>query len=156
MESFLWLIPLTSMLFNAAKLYEGKLVPLNQYWVTQSPQEVEAAASWLNQHTIEGDTVGGNPNISWLLKAQTIPYLQMITWYGYPTQGYENGNRRERFRCDASLENAKYAVIGDIDKRWTFGEPNVASLVQKLQEQQWHVVWEGPNYTILANPGKSQ
>lgn len=151
----LWLIPLSSLVLNVTRLTEGKMMPLNQYWVTQSPEEVEAAAAWINQHTTERDTVGGNANISWLLKAHTVPYLQMITWYGYPTQGYENGNKKERFRFDASLENTKYAVIGDIDKRWTFGEPNVVELIKKMQEQRWPVVWEGPNYTVLANPQKS-
>lgn len=99
-----------------------------------------------------GDTVGGNPNIAWLLNAEVTPYLQMITWYGIWTQGYENGNARERFRYDASLETAKFAVIGDIDQRWTFGEPNVSQLAQTLEREQWPVVWRGEHYFILANP----
>jgi len=152
LEVLLWLIPLLSFGVNFLHLEEGKLLPLNQYWVTQSTDEVEAAAQWINRHTVEEDSVGGNANISWLLKAHTIPYLQMVTWYGYPTQGYENGNKKERFRFDASLEHVKYAVVGDIDRRWAFGEPNVAVITQKIQEQKWPLVWQGPNYMIFENP----
>jgi hypothetical protein len=78
--------------------------------------------------------------------------LKVVTWYGLPTQGYENGNPRERFRYDSSLETAKFVIIGDIDQRWTFGEPNVNTLIENLQTQGWHVAWKGKHYLILANP----
>ena len=147
-----WLLPTILFLSALPLSLKGSFMPRNQYWVTQSTSEVEAAAKWLNERTTASDVVAGNANIAWLLKAQTSPYLQMITWYGYPTQGYENGNQRERFRFDASLENSKYAVIGDIDKVWTFHEPNVAFLLKKKQSGKWTVVWEGEYYTILQNP----
>ncbi len=130
----------------------GTFLPRNQYWVTQSTEEVEAAADWLNERTRPGDVVGGNANIAWLLKAETVPYLQMITWHGLPTQGYENGNARERFRFDSSLEDCKFAVIGDIDQRWTFGEPNVNILAKQMEDEKWPVAWRGKYYFILANP----
>ena len=78
--------------------------------------------------------------------------MQVVTWYGLTTQGYENGNARERFRYDSALESAKFAVVGDIDQRWTFGEPNVGTLVEKLKAQDWPVVWKGNYYLVLANP----
>lgn len=130
----------------------GTLRPRNFHWVTQSTGEVEEAAAWLNERSDEGDLVGGNPNIAWLLRAQTVPYLQMITWYGLPTQGYENRNARERFRFDSSLEAVRFAVVGDIDQRWTFGEPNVLALWEQIQREKWPLVWRGQNYLIFANP----
>jgi len=130
----------------------GTIRPRNFYWVTQSTDEVEAAAEWVNERTKAGDVVAGNANIAWLLKAETVPYLQMATWYGLPTQGYENGNARERFRFDSSVENCKFAIVGDIDRRWTFGEPNVRSLALRMESEQWPTVWQGENYLILANP----
>lgn len=130
----------------------GDFQPRNQYWVTQSTKEVEDAAQWLNARTEPRDTVAGNPNIAWLLEAETVPYLQLITWYGLPTQGYETGNRRERFRYPAGLNNCKYAIIGDIDRRWAFFEPNVGELVSRFESERWPVVWQGPNYLILKNP----
>ncbi|MEI6278416.1 MAG: glycosyltransferase family 39 protein [Verrucomicrobiae bacterium] len=145
-------LPLTLFAVALPASLAGTLTPRNHYWVTQSPAEVEAAAQWLNERTGPGDVVAGNPNIAWLLHARTVPYLQMITWYGIPTQGYENGNARERFRFDSSLENARFAVIGDIDRRWTFGEPNVIRLAERMESEKWPVVWRGPNYEILANP----
>jgi hypothetical protein len=50
------------------------------------------------------------------------------------------------------LETAKFVIIGDIDQRWTFGEPNVNTLIENLQTQGWHVAWKGKHYLILANP----
>lgn len=147
-----WIFPLASLAQMAPAALTGTLTPRNAYWVTQSTQEVEEAAAWVNAHTTPTDSVGGNANIAWLLHARTVPYLQMITWYGLTTQGYDNGNKRERFRYDASLEAAKYAIVGDIDQRWTMGEPNVGKLFDKMAEQNWPVVWRGENYLILANP----
>jgi len=145
-------LPVLLISVNLPASLAGRVIPRNQYWVTQSPAEVEAAAAWLNARTGPEDTLGGNANIAWLLKARTIPYMQMINWYGIPTQGYENGIARERFRFDASLENAKFAVIGDIDQRWTFGEPNVIQLAQRMEAGHWPIVWQGEFYQILANP----
>lgn len=149
---FLAFLPLFLLAENLPDVLLGQLKPRNHYWVTQSTREVEDAAKWLNERTRTGDVVGGNPNIAWLLNAETVPYLQMITWYGIPTQGYENGNKIERFRFDASLENCKYAVIGDIDQHWTFHEPNVGQLLQRMEQARWPIVWQGKHYLILANP----
>ena len=148
----MFLVPLLAFVGMLPQSLSGKLTPRNQYWVTQSTVEVEQAAAWLNAQTQPGDVVAGNPNIAWLLKAYTVPYLQLITWYGYPTQGYENLNRRERFLFDASLENCKFAIFGDIDTRWAIFEPNVPILVERIKEEKWPIVWRGPNYTILKNP----
>ncbi|NBQ55957.1 MAG: hypothetical protein EBU36_04825 [Verrucomicrobia bacterium] len=113
---------------------------------------MDTCADWINQRVRKDDFVAANPNIAWLLKARVAPYLQIITWYGETTQGYENGNQRERFRYDCSLEKARYAVIGDIDQRWTFGEPNVKKLAEFLQSHNWPIVWKGNYYLVLANP----
>lgn len=147
-----WFAPLSLFLAHVPGAWEDNLKPRNQYWVTQNILEVESCARWLNERIGADDLIAANPNIAWLLKAQTAPYLQIVTWYGFPTQGYENGNERERFRYDSSLERAKYAVVGDIDQRWTFGEPNVNKVTEKLQKQSWPVVWRGNFYLILANP----
>ena len=148
----LWILPTLLFLTNFPSSWNNHLTPRNQYWVTQDTKEVESCAAWINERTTPDDFVAANPNIAWLLKARVAPYLQIITWYGETTQGYENGNKRERFRYDCSLEKARYAIIGDIDQRWTFGEPNVNHLVELLKSHQWPVVWKGAYYLVLANP----
>jgi hypothetical protein len=148
----LFLLPCALFVQALPHSLKGDFHPRNHHWVTQSTKEVEDAAQWLNARTAPGDVVAGNPNIAWLLKAETVPYLQLITWYGLPTQGYENGNSRERFRFPAGLENCKYAVAGDIDRRWAFFEPNVGEVVKRFESERWPVVWQGPNYLILENP----
>jgi len=148
----LWLIPVTQLVAVLPAVVSGHLLPRNQYWVTQSCAEVDRAAAWINERVISDDFVVANPNIAWLLRCKTAPYLQVITWYGLPTQGYERGNARERFRYEASLEAARFAVVGDIDPRWTFGEPNVAILPERMQREQWPVVWRGEFYLVLENP----
>lgn len=148
------IIPLFIFLKNIPDSINGTFIPRNIFWTTQSSREVEEASQWLNARTTRDDFVAANPNIAWLLNAQTAPYLQIITWYGIPTQGYENGNKRERFRFDISLENARYAVIGDIDSRWTFGEPNLHKLANKLENEKWPIEWQGNHYIILKNPNK--
>jgi hypothetical protein len=149
---FLWGVPLFLFFTNLSPCWSDQLAPRNQYWVTQDTHEVESCADWINQRVRKDDFVAANPNIAWLLESRVAPYLQIVTWYGETTQGYENGNKRERFRYDCSMEKARYAVIGDIDQRWTFGEPNVNKLVERLQTNRWPIVWKGNYYLILANP----
>jgi len=148
----LYFIPLGLFLLILPASLGGSLRPRNQYWVTQSTGEVETAAAWINARTSAGDVVAGNANIAWLLNAWTVPYLQLVTWYGDTTQGYENGNRKERFLFDASLENCQYAIFGDIDLRWTIHEPNVNKIVGRIETENWPLVWRGANYLIFRNP----
>lgn len=147
-----WAVPTFSGLSNLLKVLDEKLYPLNNYWVTQSCEEVEQAALWLNQRTTSEETVAANENIGWLLKAKAIPYIQMITWYGFPTQGLSR--KKERFRFNASLENVSYAVIGDIDVRWAFGNENVSKIPMIMESERWPIVWRGNYYSIFANPRK--
>ena len=152
----LWILPTLLFLMNFPSSWNNHLTPRNQYWVTQDTKEIESCAAWINERTTPDDFVAANPNIAWLLKARVAPYLQIITWYGETTQGYENGNKRERFRYECSLEKARYAVIGDIDQRWTFGEPNANKLVERFRTNQWPIVWKGNFYLVLANPSLSK
>jgi len=147
----LWAIPSLYFLENAYKVLSKTLYPRDFYWSTQSCEEVEAVAQWINDRTTHNDTIMANENLAWLLKGHGIPILQMVTWYGLPT--YSATVPPERFRFDSSLENAKFAVLGDIDLRWAIGaEPGASTIIKKLQDQQWPTVWQGPNYMILANP----
>jgi hypothetical protein len=147
----LWIIPMIFFTENSLSLFSNKLYPKDHYWATQSCEEVETVAAWLNERTTQDDTIMANENLAWLLKGHGIPILQMVTWYGLPT--YSATVPRERFRFDASLETAKYAVLGDIDLRWAIGaETGAFTIIKKLQDQQWPTVWQGPNYMILANP----
>jgi len=152
-SSALWLVPVASGILNFKRVCEKKLFPNNYYWVTQSCDEVECAAKWLNERTTSEDTVVANENIAWLLKAKTATYIQMITWYGYSTQGLSR--KKERFIYDASLESSKYAIIGDIDSRWAFGNDNVYRIAKMMEDQKWTPVWCGQFYTIYQNPNYS-
>ena len=146
------LLPFVLLVLMEPTVVKRQLRPRDYYWTTQSIGEVETAAKWVNDHSTPIDLVICNQNIAWLLHSQTAWYLQVVTWYGLPTQGYELGNPREKFRYDSSLERAKYVVIGDIDQRWTIGQPNVIKLFETMQREQWPVVWRGQFYLIAANP----
>ncbi len=147
-----FLLPITLTAIQLPTVVQGRLIPRNQRWVTQSIPEVEHAASWLNDRTSPNDLVIANVNIAWLLKARTADFLQATLWQGYPTEYFANGISRERFRYPADLETAKYVVVGDIDQVWMLGRPNVTKLVEKISGEQWPVVWSGKYYLILQNP----
>lgn len=135
---------------SAAKSLQGTLVPRNQFWVTQSTEEVTAAAQWLNTQTQKDDLVICNQNIAWLLNARTTDYLQVAAWNGIPTCYYEKPMPHERFRYPADLSKAHFAIVGDIDQRWTFSQPGIPGFFPQLK--QWPLVWSGDNYYILENP----
>lgn len=149
------ILPVLALWREVPLSFEGKIYSRAQHWATQSTQEVEEVARWLNERTTDKDFVACGYTLAWLLKARTANYLQIVTWYGYPTQGYDFGNKRERFLYDESLENAKYAVVGDNEQKWAFSEPNINELVKKLQDGKWPVVWKSANYLILENPAKT-
>ncbi|MFZ4681354.1 MAG: glycosyltransferase family 39 protein [Terrimicrobiaceae bacterium] len=153
--SALFVLPAIAILQQLPLSLDGRIFSRAQYWATQSTEEVEDVARWLNERTTEKDFVACGYTLAWLLKARTANYLQIVTWYGYPTQGYDFGNKRERFLYDVSLENARYAVVGDNEQKWAFGEPNVSELVKKLQEGKWPIVLKSKNYVVLENPANS-
>ncbi len=147
-----FLVPMVMTALQLPAVIQGRLIPRNQLWVTQSIPEVEHAASWLNERTSPSDLVIANSNIAWLLKGRTADFLQATLWQGYPTVYFAKAIRRERFRYSANLDTAKYVVVGDIDQVWTLGQPNVNGLVRKIRDEKWPIVWSGKYYVILANP----
>ena len=134
------------------KSFSGKITPRNQFWVTQNTAEVETAASWLNSLVEPTDLVVCHPNIAWLLKCRTTDFMQATAWSGRPTFTFEVLPAKERFLFSADISSAKYVVIGDIDQRWTFAQPNVRWILDKLETEKWPIKWQGNNYFILRNP----
>ena len=74
------MLPITLTAIQLPTVVQGRLIPRNQRWVTQSIPEVEHAASWLNDRTSPNDLVIANVNIAWLLKARTADLLAAIRW----------------------------------------------------------------------------
>ena len=130
----------------------GHLVPRNQPWCTQSVDEVEAAATWLNDRLSEKDLVVCHQNIGWLLKCRTADLMQATAWTGRPTFTFEKRPDNERFRYPADLHAARYLVLADIDQRWTLGQPNVSWIIDEISAKRWPAVWRGENYIIVENP----
>jgi 4-amino-4-deoxy-L-arabinose transferase-like glycosyltransferase len=145
-------LPFVLFVGSFSKALTGQLTPRNQFWVTQNTEEVTAAAAWLNARVAENDLVVCHQNIGWLLKCHTTDFLQATAWAGRPTFTFEELPAKERFLFPADLSLAKYVVLGDIDRRWTLGQPNVGWILEKLKTESWPVTWQGENYLILANP----
>ena len=120
----------------------------------QSPSEVQDAAAWLDAHTQADDLVLANHDIAWLLHARTANLLQLTLMSGYTTAFSPHGVPPGRFLYDVSTARAKYVVIGDIDQRWTLHQEHVADALAPVVRDRWPSVWKGPNYEILANPGR--
>lgn len=131
---------------------KGTLKTRIDFWTTQSNQEVESAAQWINSRTTPEDLVICHQNIAWLLHARTADYLQAATWQGLSTWPFKRPLRKDQFRFEPKLDAAKFAVIADIDQRWTFGQPNIPTLIQTFDSEKWPLVWSGANYRVLQNP----
>lgn len=131
---------------------KGTLKTRIDFWTTQSNQEVESAAHWINSRTTPEDLVICHQNIAWLLHARTADYLQAATWQGLSTWPFKRPLRKDQFRFEPKLDAAKFAVIADIDQRWTFGQPNIPTLIQTFDSEKWPLVWSGANYRVLQNP----
>ena len=145
-------IPIVFFSQNVGPATSGTLVPRNHPWVTQNIGEVEAAAAWLNEHTEPQDLVICHQNIGWLLKSRTADLMQATAWTGRSTFTFETTPERTRFRYPADLHAARFLVIGDIDQRWTLGQPNVSWIVEEISRVGWRIVWRGENYIIVENP----
>ncbi len=130
----------------------GSLKPRIAFWCTQSIPEVEAAAAWINERTGPDDLVICHQNIAWLLKARTADYLQATTWAGIPTWPFKRPLRRDQFRFAPELAAARFAVVADIDMRWTFAQPGVQEIIAVFEKEKWPVAWSGEHYFVLRNP----
>jgi len=130
----------------------GRLVSRNDVWVTQNTNEVDQAAQWINARVSPQDLVICGPNIGWLLHCHVADYIQATTWAGHPTFTFDQPLDHAKFLHPADVEQARFLVIGDIEQRWTFYQPNVSLIADRLQKEQWPLVWKGPNYIIVENP----
>ncbi len=148
----LLLVPIISAATLTPASLSGTLRPRIWYWTTQNTSEVEQAAHWINERTDRDDLVICHSNIAWLLKARTADFLQATSWAGLPTWPFDIPLDKRQYRYEADLGAAKFAVVGDIDKRWTFLQPNVDQLAGRMVKEGWPVVWSGPNYLVLENP----
>jgi len=131
---------------------QGRLSPRITYWTTQSCEEVEAAARWINERTSPQDLVICHQNIAWLIHARTADYLQVASWMGLSTWPFKHPLPKAQFRFEPDLTKAKFAIIGDIDQRWTILQPNIAGIMKPLTDGSWKLVWHGENYSIFENP----
>ncbi len=148
----LYAIPLLFFVQIFPSAWSGQLSPRNHPWVTQDTNEVDAAARWLRANTSPQDLVICHQNIGWLLDTRTTDLMQATAWSGRSTFTFEKPLARERFAFPADLEKARFVVLGDIDQRWTLGQPNVSWIVEKLANDKWPIVWQGRYYVIVANP----
>lgn len=131
---------------------QGRLSPRIAYWTTQSCEEVAVAAGWINERTSPKDLVICHQNIAWLIHARTADYLQVASWMGLSTWPFKNPLPKAQFRFEPDLTKAKFAIIGDIDQRWTILQPNIAGIMKPLTDGSWKLVWRGENYYIFENP----
>jgi hypothetical protein len=151
-QAMLLAVPITYAASQLPNSLAGQITPRILYWTTQNTDEVEQAARWINERVGPDDLVICHSNIAWLLKARTADFLQATTWERLPTWPFYTPLERTQFRYAAGVEFARFAVVGDIDKRWTFLQPNVDKAIAKIIGEAWPVVWSGPNYDILENP----
>ena len=147
-----FLIPLLLFVRILPAASSGKLVSRNDVWVTQNPREVEQAAAWLNERLQPDDLVVCSANIGWMLRCKKADFVQATAWAGHPTFTFDPPPKHARFRHPADVGQARYVVIGDIDQRWTFAQPNVSLIADRLQKENWRIVWQGPFYLIVENP----
>jgi len=151
-----FIIPSVFFADSCVKSLTGNIIPRNQFWVTQNEAEVEAAAKWINSHASTTDLVVSHQNIGWLLKCRNTDFMQATAWSGSPTFTFEVLPPRERFLFPADISTARFAVIADIDRRWTFAQPNVEKTIRIFESEKWPVVWAGENYLVLKNPRYSE
>lgn len=146
------LLPFVLVVRIVPSSLKGNLVSRNDTWVTQDIDEVEQAASWINEHTDRNDLVICNPNIGWLLDCETADLLQVTAWEGRPTFGYPKLPGPERFRYSAEVARARYLVLGDIDTRWAIYQENVWPTLERIEQERWPIDWSGRHYAIARNP----
>ena len=150
-----WVPVVVAVFFALNKIfyvYPGNIIPLNHFWVTQNPLEVEEVAHWINKKTDNDDVVISNTNIWWLINSRKANLLQLTAWDGNQTFMHEFGTSQNRFRYSLKNDKIRFVIIGDIDKRWTLQQPSVMSTLVNRGITEWPIVFEGNYYTVLENP----
>ena len=148
-------LPVIMAIQLAPQVFSGRLLPRNHYWVTQSTQDVEAAADWINERVSPTDLVICHHNIAWLIKCRPADYLMATTWSGLSTWPFKRVLPKTQFRFPADPDRAHFLVVADIDERWTFHQPNVNRLLAIIALQGWTTVWQSSSYRVLEKSNRS-
>lgn len=147
-----FVLPLLLLCQSLPPAVTGTLVSRNDYWVTQSLDDLNASVDWVNDHTTPDDLVIAHWNSGWLLNSRTADLLQCTAYAGWPTHTFEHHIPRERFRFDLGPEKVKYLILADIDLRWTIHNPNVNRWIEAAGAEKWPIVFQTPTYLVLQNP----
>lgn len=147
-----FLLPILLWLHVGPKVWSSSLVSRNDPWVVQSNRSHLEVIDWINQHTQPGDLVICHWNVGWRLKCQNADPMMCVAWEGLPTFTYEHGLPKERFRYSADFRKAKFFVLTDIDRIWTFAQPNVNAVVNEQNLSGWKPVYQSGSCLVMASP----
>ncbi len=145
-----FVLPALLFCFVLPKVCTSSLISRNDPWVVHSITDIKETADWVNQNTQPEDLVICHWNIGWLLHSQNADPLMCVGWQGMPTFTYENGISRDRFRYSADQKRAKFLVICDIDRIWTFGQLNVNQIFNDQSFLSWTPVYQNSNCLVLG------
>lgn len=132
-------------------------------WTVQSWMDAEATMQFVNSRTTSNDYVVMPDQLFWLYAHEKK--AQLIHCAHYELGIEENstvGVPRDQYWFDCRLENAKYVVLAyaldgggqpfGIDAIFWLGYKGPREIFQKLQKQEWPVVFQRGEYTVVANP----
>jgi len=146
-------VPLLLMVPAVRRSWAGTLQGRNETWVAPSLTDLEESASWVNARAGKDDLVVAFWDVGWLLKGRWTDLLQAAAWqYGSCPEFYLRQRDRSEFRFPADLRQARYVIVGPLDRVWTFAQGNVPRLIQEVNLPSWPVAARTGTTVVLANP----
>ena len=130
----------------------GKLQSKVDYWTCSSHEDAENVADYINKNVSTNDVVLCSPQMSWLFNCRVDGLLTSLLFSGETTYEVKVPYPSERYAYNISLTNAKYVVIANIDRRWTFHQPGVKDLVNQMIKETWPVTYQKGEFLVLSNP----
>lgn len=132
-------------------------------WTVQSVTDAERVMDYVNNSTGPNDFVVMPDQLFWLYRWERKAQLIHCAKFDFGIEENSTiGVSESRYWFNPSIKNAKYLVLAagskvdgqpiGIDAVFWFGYEGPKKVIQKVQDEQWPIVFRSGEYCVLANP----
>lgn len=139
----------TSLAFTVGHVHNGFATQIDPFLI--DPTHARQTATFLNNHTDQGDLVIAWPSLAWMLDANTADVQLAATTTGCPTPDLPAGIPQDRFAFDVDWTRARFVVVDKLWHNWAVW--NVPCTRDWLaQVETWPLAFEAGEVKVYCNP----
>lgn len=115
------------------------------------PEQVLAAADYVNNHTSPTDLVIASPTVAWLLDSRVADFQMMVAVSGRATPHLPADIPPNRLAFTPALGQASYVILDPLWFNWAVVHvPGLAEMVREIE--QWPMVFAAGDIAVYQSP----